>query len=270
MSIGKPIERLDAVAKVTGRARYTEDFTLQGMKHAVYVRSTIAHGVVKSLNLEEASMLPGVRAIFTYEDVPDTLFATAGHPYSTDPNHRDPYDRNLLTKHVRYEGDEIAIIVADTELIARKAARLVKVEYDELPVLNTPERILADEAEQIHPTGNIVGAHEFVVGGDMKEAIDSSEYTLENRYKTAMVQHCHLENHIAYAYMEDNDNITVVSSTQIPHIARRIISEALSFPMGQIKVIKHILAEVLERNRMSLSSLWRPFSHSKWTEHRYR
>jgi len=238
VSVGKPIERLDAVAKVTGKARYTEDFTLQGMKHAVYVRSDIAHGMVKSINVDEASALTGVRAIFTYEDVPDILFATAGHPYSTDPGHRDPYDRNLLTKHVRYEGDEVAIVVADSELIARKAARLIKVEYDKLPVLNTPERILADDAEMIHPTGNIVGAHEFVVGGDMAEAIKSSEHTLENKYSTAMVQHCHLENHIAYAYMEDNENITVVSSTQIPHIARRIISEALDFPMGKIKVIK--------------------------------
>jgi len=226
------------VAKVTGRARYTEDFIMAGMKHAVYVRSNIAHGHVKSINTTEAEAIHGVRAIYTYKDVPDIRFATAGHPYSTDPDHRDPYDRNLLTGHVRYEGDEVAIVVADTELIARAAARLVEVEYVKLPVQNTPETILADGAYKIHPEGNIVGEHEFCVGGDMAQAVAESAETSEGHFKTAMVQHCHLENHVAYAYMEDNDNIVVVSSTQIPHIARRIISEALDFPLGNIKVVK--------------------------------
>jgi xanthine dehydrogenase molybdenum-binding subunit len=237
VSVGKPIERLDAVAKVTGRARYTEDFTLAGMKHAVYVRSEIAHGKVKDINVEKA-ILPGVRAIYTYKDVPDIRFSTAGHPFSPDPDHRDPYDRKLLTDHVRYQGDEVAIVVADTELIARKAARLVEVTYDELAVLNTPEKIRAEGAPQIHPEGNSTGAHSFCVGGEMSEAEKASDITAEGEFKTAMVQHCHLENHVAYAYMEDNENIVVVSSTQIPHIARRIISEAIEFPIGKIRVVK--------------------------------
>lgn len=238
MSVGQSVERLDAVAKVTGRARYTEDFTLAGMKHAVYVRSSVAHGRVKSIHTEKAEALTGVRAVFTYEDVPDIRFATAGHPFSEDPSHRDPYDRNLLTGHVRYDGDEVAIVVADSEMIARKAARLVEVEYDEYPVQNTPEKILAENAVAIHPEGNLVDSHEFCVGGEMNDAVETSDVKAEVTLNTAMVQHCHLENHVAYAYMEDNENITVVSSTQIPHIARRIISEALSFPMGKIKVIK--------------------------------
>jgi len=238
VAVGKSVERLDAVAKVTGRARYTEDFTLAGMKHAVYVRSTIAHGKVKNIDTEEAGKLQGVRAIFTYEDVPDVRFATAGHPFSDDPSHKDPYDRHLLTNHVRFEGDEIAIVVADSELIARKAAAMVKVTYDELPVLNTPEKIMAPDAPQIHPEGNVTGFHEFCVGGDLEQASSNSAIEVNSNYKTAMVQHCHLENQIAYAYMEDNENIVVVSSTQIPHIARRIISEAIPFPIGKIKVVK--------------------------------
>lgn len=238
MSVGKPVERQDAVAKVTGRARYTEDLSMAGMKHAVYVRSNIAHGMVTNINLEKAKELPGVRAIFTYEDVPDILFATAGHPYSLDPHHQDTQDKKLLTQHVRFEGDEVAIVVADNELIARQAAEMVEVEYEKYTALITPEAVLAEGAPLIHEGGNIVGAHEFVVGRDMKEAVKAAKYTIESNYKTAMVQHCHLENHIAYAYMEDNDNIVVVSSTQIPHIARRLVSEALDFPLGNIKVIK--------------------------------
>jgi len=238
VTVGRSVERLDAVAKVTGRARYTEDFSLAGMKHAVYVRSSIAHGIVTDINTEKAGKLAGVRAIFTYEDIPDTLFSTAGHPFSDDPAQRDPYDRPLLTKHVRFQGDEVAIVVADSELIARKAASMVELTYKELPVLNTQEKILAADAPLIHPDGNISGAHEFCVGGDMEKAVKGSAFETESSYRTAMVQHCHLENQIAYGYMEDNENIVVVSSTQIPHIARRIISEAINFPIGNIKVVK--------------------------------
>ncbi|WP_022849645.1 xanthine dehydrogenase subunit XdhA [Limisalsivibrio acetivorans] len=238
MSVGKNVQRQDAVAKVTGRARYTEDLPMSGMKHAVYVRSTIAHGIVKSINFDKAKGVKGVRAVFTYEDVPDIFHATAGHPYAYNREQKDVEDRLLLTKHVRFEGDEIAVIVADSEMIARKAARLVEVEYEELEPLITPENILREDAPKIHDTGNIVGAHSFEVGGSLDDATDSSDYIAEGDYKTAMVQHCHLENHVAYAYMEDNDTITVVSSTQIPHIARRIISEALEFPLGRVKVVK--------------------------------
>ncbi len=238
MSAGKSIKRSDAAAKVTGRARYTEDFQVVGMKHAVYVRSGIAHGKVKNIDCTEARNLHGVRAIFTYKDVPNILFATAGHPFSTDPLHKDIEDRKLLTDHVRYQGDEVAIVAADTELIARKAARLVKVEYENLKALINPEDILSDKYDPIHENGNIVGAHEFLVGGDIKEAEKKSDYIVKNEYKTSMLCHCHMENHIAYAYMEDNENIIIVSSTQIPHIVRRIVSEAIDFPLGKIKVTK--------------------------------
>ncbi len=238
MAIGKSVKRRDAASKVAGRARYTEDFLISGAKHAVYVRSAIAHGMVKKIDFEKAKRVPGVRALFSYEDVPETCFATAGHPYTDDSAHKDIADRRLLTKHVRYEGDEIAIVVADTEGIARKAARLVEVEYEKLDVLITPEKILSHKAESIHENGNIAGAHEFIVGGYPYEAEKKSAYVIEKNYKTSMVCHCHLENHIAYAYMEDNENITIISSTQIPHIVRRIVSEALDFPISCIRVVK--------------------------------
>ena len=241
MAVGISTERKDALAKVSGRAKYTEDFAVKGMKHAVYVRSTIAHGRVVRINAEKAQALPGVRAVFTYADVPQIKFATAGHPYALDRAARDVEDRLLLTRDVRLEGDEVAVVVADSELIARRAARLVEVEYESYPPLVTPEAVLAAGARNIHPDGNIVGAHCYEVGGDVRQAEEEATTVLEARYSTAMVQHCHLENHIAYAYMEDDGNIIVVSSTQIPHIARRIISEALDFPLGNIKVIKPYL-----------------------------
>ncbi|MCF6265687.1 MAG: xanthine dehydrogenase molybdenum-binding subunit XdhA [Desulfuromusa sp.] len=238
MSVGIAVERKDALAKVSGRAKFTEDFSVKGLKHAVYVRSTIAHGRVIKIDTQKAREIEGVRAIFTYEDVPKNLFATAGHPYAIDRAAADVADRLMLTQDIRLEGDEIAIVVADTELIAHRAAAQVEVEYEPYAALVTPEAILAPDARKIHPGGNVVGAHSYEVGGEIKTAEKEAEIVLEGEYSTAMVQHCHLENHIAYAYMEDGDNIIIVSSTQIPHISRRIVSEAINFPLGNIKVVK--------------------------------
>ncbi|MBW2408739.1 MAG: xanthine dehydrogenase molybdenum-binding subunit XdhA, partial [Deltaproteobacteria bacterium] len=121
MAIGKNVKRVDAVAKVTGRARYTDDFFMPGMLIAKYLRSTIAHGRVTKIDTGEAERVPGVEAVFTYADVPQTKFATAGHPYSLDPEHKDVEDRQLLTGNVRYWGDEIAIVVAENDIALQEA-----------------------------------------------------------------------------------------------------------------------------------------------------
>lgn len=142
MAIGQSKQRLDAEAKVTGGPVYRR-YGLPGMRHAAYVHSTIAHGMVLSIDASEALALPGVEAVFTADDVPGFLFPTAGHPYSMDPSHGDVADRLLLTKHVRYYGDEVAVVVARDGLTARKAAHLVKVEYEPLPVMTSAETALA-------------------------------------------------------------------------------------------------------------------------------
>ena len=179
MSIGKAVERKDALAKVSGRAKFTEDFAVKGLKHAVYMRSTIAHGRVTAIDTQKAREIPGVRAIFTYDDVPQNLFATAGHPYAMDRAAADVADRLLLTQNIRLEGDEIAIVVADSELVARQAVAQVEVEYEKYDALVTPEAILAPDARKIHPGGNTVGAHSYEVGGEVKVAEKEAEIVLE-------------------------------------------------------------------------------------------
>ncbi|MCP4351851.1 MAG: xanthine dehydrogenase molybdenum-binding subunit XdhA [Desulfobacterales bacterium] len=238
MAVGKSPRRKDAVAKVTGRARYTDDLAMPGMLHARYVRSSVAHGSVVRIDTEKARSLPGVEAVFTFKDVPNRLFATAGHPYSLDPAYTDVADRLLLTSHVRYQGDEIAVVVARDRLIAQEAVSLVDVEYEEYPIAITHEAALAPDASAIHDCGNEVKTHEFEVGGKIQKAFEEADKIVEGGYKTPVVQHCHMENHTAYAYMDDMEHIVVVSSTQIPHICRRVVGEALDIPWGRVRVIK--------------------------------
>ena len=239
MAIGKNVKRVDAVAKVTGRARYTDDFFMPGMLVAKYLRSTIAHGRVTKIDTRKAESVSGVEAVFTYADVPQTAFATAGHPYSLDPDHKDVEDRQLLTRNVRYWGDEIAIVVAQNDIALQEALAVIDVEYEAYEPLIDPIAALADGARQIHAgSANIIGESHYDVGGNIEDALSQSDEMLQGHYQTQVCQHCHIENHIAYAYMDDLEHIVVVSSTQIPHIARRIVGEALGLPWGRIRVIK--------------------------------
>ncbi len=238
MAVGKSVTRKDAAAKVTGRARYTDDLPMPGMRWACYVRSPIAHGRVVRIDTTAARRLAGVEAVFTFEDVPDRPFATAGHPYALNPDHADVADRRLLTGHVRYQGDEVAVVVARDRLTAEAAAARVAVDYEELPVVVTAEAALAEGAPALHPGGNRVNTLRFEAGGKVDEVLERADAVVESRYRTPIVQHCHLENHIAYAYMDDMAHIVVVTSTQIPHIVRRIVAEALELPLSRVKVIK--------------------------------
>ncbi|MBS1460458.1 MAG: xanthine dehydrogenase molybdenum-binding subunit XdhA [Clostridium sp.] len=241
MGIGKNMTRVDAKDKVTGEARYTADLEPKGLLTAKVVRSTIANGVVKSFDLSEALAVPGVVKIVTCFDVPDIQFPTPGHPWSVETAHQDIADRKLLNTRVRVYGDDIAAVIAEDEIAAARAARLVKVEYEEYEPLLTVEAAMAEGATRLHEEkpGNVIAHSSFTVGeGTFDEAVKEEGLVVIDRdYRTQSVQHCHIETPISFAYME-KDRIIVTTSTQIPHIVRRVISQALGLPMGRIRVIK--------------------------------
>ena len=241
MGIGKNMTRVDAFDKVTGSARYTADLEPQGLLVAKVIRSTIANGVVKSFDLEEARKVPGVVKIVTCFDVPDIQFPTPGHPWSVETAHQDIADRKLLNTRVRVYGDDIAAVIAEDDIAAARAARLVKVEYEEYAPLLTVEDAMAEGASRLHDEkpGNVIAHSSFVVGeGTYGEAVkEEGLVEIEKDYRTQSVQHCRIETPISFAYMEKG-RIIVTTSTQIPHIVRRVISQALGLPMGRIRVIK--------------------------------
>ncbi len=239
MSIGQSVKRVDALDKVTGRAKYTDDLADKGALVAKILHATIAHGQVKSMDVSAAQAIPGVVKVVTCFDVPPYKFPTAGHPWSTDPAHRDVADRLLLTKHVRFYGDDIAAVVAEDEVAAQQALRAIKVEYEAFPFVLDAQEAMKPEAPQLHEEypGNILN-HTSIRLGNYAEAIkEPGLIKVEGWYDTPTVQHCHIENHIAYAYQEGK-RITVVASTQIPHIVRRIVGQALGIPWGDVRIIK--------------------------------
>lgn len=241
MGVGNNMVRVDAIEKVTGGAKYTADLEPKGLLVAKVVRSTIANGVVKSFDLEAALAVPGVVKIVTCFDVPDIQFPTPGHPWSVETAHQDIADRKLLNTRVRVYGDDIAAVIAEDEIAASRAARLVKVEYEEYEPMLTVEAAMAEGATVLHEEkpGNVIAHSSFVVGeGTYQEAVEGEDVAeIDHVYATQSVQHCHIETPISFAYMEKG-RIVVTTSTQIPHIVRRVISQALGIPAGEIRVIK--------------------------------
>ena len=120
---GKSVLRVDAYDKATGRAKYVDDLCPKDALIMKICHSTIGHGYVKSIDTAEAEAVPGVIKILTCFDVPDIQFPTPGHPWSTDPHHQDPADRKLLNRHVRYYGDDVAVVIAENEIAANQAVR---------------------------------------------------------------------------------------------------------------------------------------------------
>jgi xanthine dehydrogenase molybdenum-binding subunit len=243
MAIGASMKRVDAYEKVTGRARYTSDLAPREALFAKVVRSTVANGLVKGFELGGAKSVPGVVGIFTCldDDLPSIPFSTAGHPWSTDLSHQDVADRLLLNRRVRIYGDDIAVVVAESELAAAKAAKLVKADYEEYPAVATYEQATAPEAAQLHEAfpGNVLKRTVYQDGISFDEAIakEPGLTVLEETFDTQTVQHCHIEPACSFAYMESG-RIVIVSSTQIPHIVRRVCGQALGLPWGKLRVIK--------------------------------
>ncbi|GKX30027.1 xanthine dehydrogenase molybdenum-binding subunit XdhA [Vallitalea longa] len=239
MSIGKSIKRVDAFEKVTGRARYTNDYLLNNALIAKVLHSTIANGIVKKIDISEASKLPGVIKIITCFDVPDITFPTSGHPLSLDIHHADIADRKLLNTRVRYYGDDIAAVIAKSDLIATRAIRLIKVEYEEYEPIMSIDAALKQGARPIHKNfpNNILTHSNYQIGNYDEAIKEEGLILIEGEYITPMVKHCHMEAPISYAYAEAG-KMVVVTSTQIPHIIRRIVGQALGIGWGKIRIIK--------------------------------
>ncbi|HWP99361.1 MAG TPA: xanthine dehydrogenase family protein molybdopterin-binding subunit [Vicinamibacterales bacterium] len=210
--LGKPTPRIDGPAKATGRARYTYDIHRPGMLYARILRSPHAHARVRSIDLSAAEKAPGVKAVLPIVDLskPETAV-------------------------VRYQGEEIAAVAAETEEQARDAVRLIKVDYEVLPHLATVEQAMRPEAPRVFPEGN-VRAGSVEEEGDIEAGFKAAAHIVEGVYSTQVQTHVCLETHGCVCEWE-GDRLTAWVSTQAVHGTREGFAKALGIPQANVRVI---------------------------------
>ena len=191
--IGQAVTRLDAHDKAMGRIKYTDDMCPDGALIIRVLHSTVANGIVKSIDTSEAEKIPGVVRVFTCFDLKEKhYYPTAGHPWSTDPHHQDIADRLIMTEHPLFYGDDIGAVVAEDEVAAAKAIRVLEksVEYEELPFVLDAQEAMEEGAPLLHEKfPNNVLAHTEIHMGSVEAAIKEPGLTkCEGWYETQPVE----------------------------------------------------------------------------------
>ena len=245
-SVGKGVIKKDAMALVTGQPVYCDDLAPKDCLIVKLLRSPHAYAKIKSIDTSIAKRIPGIEAVYTYEDVPTSRFTLAGQSYP-EPS---PYDRRILENVVRYVGDEVAIVAGANEDCVDRALKAIKVDYEVLePLLDFEKSI--DNAIVIHEEDdykclceigndvkrNIVSSGESVVG-DVDAVLKECDVVLERDYHTKANAQAMMETMRSYCYIDTYGRLNCVSSTQIPFHVRRILNNALEIPKSKINVIK--------------------------------
>ncbi len=241
--VGKAERKVDAVKLVTGKPAFVDDIELRGMLHARLLTSPHAHAVIRDIDVSEARALPGVHAVLTYKDVPRVPYTTAGQSWP-EPG---PHDQYCLDYRVRFVGDRVAALAAETPEIAEQALKLIKVDYEVLPALLDPRKAMDPDAPRLHPepesyrihdASRNLAAHLHAEVGDVERGFAESDLIVEGEYIVPQVQQTPIENHIVITYWDEDDRLVVRTSTQVPYHVRRIIAPVIGLPPRRIRVVK--------------------------------
>ncbi|HML39937.1 MAG TPA: molybdopterin-dependent oxidoreductase [Bellilinea sp.] len=243
--VGKPVQKVDALKLVQGKAAFTADIELRDMLFAKVLHSPVAHARIKNIDVRQARALPGVAAVLTYRDIPRVVYSTAGQ---SDPI-PGPLDMFSLDEKVRFVGDRVAFVAAESEDIAEQALALIKVEYEELPAILDAREAMRPGAVQIHdepeyvnfadsdPSRNLAAEIRIDIG-DVEKGFREADRIFEADYSVPKVQQAHIEPHVVVTYWDEDDRLVVRTSTQVPFHARRILAPVLNLPVKRIRVIK--------------------------------
>jgi putative selenate reductase molybdopterin-binding subunit len=238
---GRNVAAPAGLAVVTGTARYTVDVSPSGLLHLKLLRSPHAHARIKSIDRSAAFSVPGVKAVFTWEDAPPKLYSSARH----EDESGDPDDTAVLDSMVRFVGQRVAVVVGESEGAAEAGCRALKVDYEVLPAVFDPDAAMEPGAPAIHDRGpqaridnpqrNIVAeVHSHI--GDVEKGFAEADVVHEATYLTPRSQHAHLETHCAIGWLDEAGRLNVRSSTQTPFLTRRILSSIFDLDPGKVRV----------------------------------
>jgi len=232
--IGKSVTRIDARDKVTGKAQYPGDIYLDGQLFMKILFSSRAHAIIRSIDTSRAENYPGVLAVFTAKDVPNNVYGliSPDQPVLCGPGSNQPY-----ADRVRFIGDQVALVVAETEAIAKAASLLIDIQYDDLPVITDP--VVAMEGKVLlHPDrGSNVFGHYRIRKGDVEEAFKTADVIVESTYQTPVQEHAFLQPEAGISYIDEAGRVTVVVGGQWTHEDQEQIAHSLNLPLDQVRVI---------------------------------
>jgi CO/xanthine dehydrogenase Mo-binding subunit/aerobic-type carbon monoxide dehydrogenase small subunit (CoxS/CutS family) len=227
---------------VRGAARYTFDTAIEGMLHIKLLRSPHPHAKILSIDKTAALAVPGVQAVLTFEDAPDRLFSTARHEKAW----MDPDDIRVLDNVVRFIGQKVAAVVAETEASAEEGCRRLEVDYDILPAVIDPTLAIAPGAPLIHgdktAEQRVADAQRNIVAethgeyGDVAAALAQAAVTYEGTFTTQRVQHAAMETHGGLAWIDPSGVLNIRSSTQTPFLTRRALADIFDLAPSKVRV----------------------------------
>ena len=241
--VGKSERKVDGLGLVTGRPMFVADVDLSDALVIKMLGSPYAHARITSIDTADAERMPGVACVLTYKNTPATRHTTAGQGFP-EPS---PYDTRMFDTKVRFVGDRVAAVAAETEEVAERALAAIRVEYEELPaVLSIDEArrpgapIVHDEADAkgIYDASKNVAADVDIDVGDVVVGFVESDLIVETTCETQYAQHAPIETHVVLASLDADDRLVLRTSTQVPFHVRRIVAQTLGIPIHRIRVIK--------------------------------
>jgi len=244
-TVGKPEKKVDAVKLVQGKPAFAADIDMRGMLYARVLRSPHAHARIKKIDASKARDLDGVAAVLTWQDIPRVVYSTAGQ---SDPI-PGPLDSFSLDNKVRFVGDRVAMVAAESPAIAEKALALIEVEYEVLPTILDSREAMKPDAVRIHdqpeyvnfadsnPEKNLAAEIRIDIG-DVEKGFKEADKIFESEYEVPKVQQAHIEPHVCVTYWDEDDRLVIRTSTQVPFHVRRMLAPVLNLPVKRIRVIK--------------------------------